>query len=129
MKDEIIGTGVLDVSGPYHYLFYVRSVAKRDRLSVDDLPVLPEGVVQPELKLPSYYPENTAWRYKIDGDILHVHPSVLIKNYFHNEGQWSVKFVYAESTDRAKIWRQLAAHNSTLCGVNESCEHHASFSE
>lgn len=114
-KDEIIGTAVLCTEGPVQWLYYLRTVAKLDgAISGDELPVMPEEGPPPSQPLPSWFPENRPWRYKIVGDMLHVQPSVHIKDFFHNEGSWTVKFVRASGVTRFDHYRQLTEVNAEI---------------
>lgn len=110
--DLVIGVAVLDQRGPYHWLRYLKVGRNFEGTSWDDLPTLPEGAQQPGDKLPRHFPENCPWRYRIDGDTLHVAPSVNVGNdRWHNGTPWSVKFQFARDGDRHVQLVQLIEAN------------------
>lgn len=95
MSDEFIGVAVLDTSRPVHWLHCIGR-RQNGRTFVNQLPVGPSPNRVPAEKLPSWFPENQLWCYTIAGNVLSVTPSVHMKDYFHNAGQWSLPFVRAE---------------------------------
>ncbi len=113
-EDRVVGTAVLVTSGPVQWLYYLRTGVKFNGVGRDELPVMPEDGTPPTVKLPSWFPENRPWRYRIEGDILHVRPSVHIKDFWHNQGQWDVRFVMATEGTHVDHVRQLLAVNPDL---------------
>ena len=97
--DRIIGTAVLrpaKAAGGLHWLYFLKIGKKFDGVSWDSLPVYPLGGPVPTEASPSHFPTPTPWRYTIRGEMLDVTPSVHIFGFWHNDGQWSVKFVQAD---------------------------------
>jgi hypothetical protein len=113
-QDRIIGTAVLaDAPDGYQWLHYLRVGTNIDRVGWDSVPVLPDGSPQPEAKLPSHFPENRPWRYTVEGETLRVRPSINMgSDWWHNAGEWTVKFVRATGTVENHHRRQLAEVNS-----------------
>jgi hypothetical protein len=83
MKDEIIGIAVLDRSTEPHTLLFLAQHADGHQ-SVHHIPMRPEGT--PETPPPQ-------WEYRMDGGVLHCHPSVHVIGSFHNEYAWDVRWV------------------------------------
>lgn len=111
--DRAIGTAVLVITPTYHWLWFLMVGRNIEGTSWNDIPTLPADAAQPAERLPSHFPENRPWRYTVAGDMLSVTPSVNIGNeWWHNGGQWSVKFVTLEGvTDRQAILRELVRVN------------------
>ncbi len=98
--DEIIGTAVLSDASPhdgYEYLFVTCSSPSRKTVTTAAIPIRAEG--QPN-------PGNHGWTYKERGEFLDCRPSLKMsvpidmdkpsgemRETFHNQGAWTVKFV------------------------------------
>lgn len=113
-EDRIIGTAVLvDAPDGYQWLHYLRVGTNIEGTGWDSVPVLADGVPQPEAKLPAHFPHNIPWRYAIEGDVLRVRPSInMDHDWWHNAGEWTVKFVRATGADAYQHRAQLAAVNA-----------------
>ena len=106
MNDRVIGTAILDTSVTPHelFLFYKADAAKHRGETC--IPVYPRGTPKPDVN------HGSSWEYSVQGDILHVTPSLHIrfewpynaagefdealrgnwKTEFHNDGHWDVRF-------------------------------------
>lgn len=89
MSDIVKGVAILDDTKG---LLFVRYHPEGKPVFTDCLPVYPDGAAKPA---------SIAWKYKVEGDILRVSPSVRVsttdeqgqpRQLFHNEGEWTVKF-------------------------------------
>lgn len=95
MSDEIIGVAILDNSVRPRILYALYQRGDGGRF-IDSIPVYDQR--EPK-------PCDPSWAFRIDGERLHVSPSVWWKyqkppdgnweTRFHNGGQWSVRFRYA----------------------------------
>lgn len=98
MADEIIGCAILDRST--HLLYYLGRVLDnpmwRGIIHSGALPVKPANTPDPG---PWIAGAEGYWHYTVseDGERLNVSPSVMIRDFFHNTGQWSVKVVLSRA--------------------------------
>ena len=108
--DAIVGTAVLErrhgegEAGvtPVDMLYFVCERADGSRFNFH-LPVRPEG--QPETL-------HKEWECRVDGRVLHCHPSVLIRSLnFHNAYAWSVPFIEYDKSACVRPYRQLELLN------------------
>jgi hypothetical protein len=89
MKEEFIGTAILDRSLRPQELYLIGRRSNGRLFRDDGIPVYPNG---------SPKPSACAWMYEVHGNTLHVRPSVRIRltnegpDYFHNEGFWIIRF-------------------------------------
>lgn len=94
--DEIIGIAILDNSVRPRRLYAIHRCGD-GRQFIDDIPVYDHR--EPK-------PCEPCWAFRMEGDWLHVTPSVHWRyqvppnetwhTRFHNAGSWSVRFQYAE---------------------------------
>ena len=100
MKDEIVGIAVLSSKSPrdgYEYLFVTCSSPSRRTVQTAAIPIRAEG--EPN-------PGNRGWTYLERGEFLDCKPSLKMsipvdfdkpngemRETFHNEGQWTIRFV------------------------------------
>ena len=100
MSDEIVGIAVLSDTSPYdgyEYLFVTCHSPSRKTVQTAAIPIRPEG---------HRSPENKGWTYKEHGDWLDCKPSLkmsipvnmdepngAMRETFHNQGAWTVRFV------------------------------------
>lgn len=100
MSDEIVGIAVLSDKSPhdgYEYLFVTCSSPSRKTVTTAAIPIVAEG--QPN-------PGSKGWTYRERGEYLDCKPSLKMmvpvdmeksdgpmRETFHNQGSWTVKFV------------------------------------
>jgi hypothetical protein len=102
MSDRIVGVAILDETSTPARLHFVCERANGDRKPwIDSIPVRPMD--SPEL------PGTISWEYRDKGERLDMRPSVKMsevcghtedtppkpiwREFFHNDGQWSVLFI------------------------------------
>jgi hypothetical protein len=123
MSDRIDGVAILDETVLPARLHFVCVRTNGDRAPwIDGIPVRPEGT--PEI------PDRTTWEFRPDGELLQVHPSVRMsyvesytddvppkpiwKEFFHNDGQWAVRFERWAGGDSGEIYARMKQLNAAL---------------
>jgi hypothetical protein len=99
--DEIVGIAILtsdiNPADGYEYLFVTCASPSRKMIDTAAIPIRERGKPNPG---------SRGWQYVIDGDLLHVTPSLkmsiqvkldepnrAMREIFHNSGAWTVKFI------------------------------------
>jgi hypothetical protein len=120
MIDHAVGVAILDKRANPERLLVLCKPIQRDRPMEQLIPVYPKGSPKPE----TY--NGAAWEYSIEGDTLHITPSLHVRwqqpngewlTEFHNGFNWSVKFQLAddrpvnEEWDAKHLYEQLREAN------------------
>ena len=112
--DEIIGIAILTRTKPQELVVVCRKA--NGQTFLQRIPVY--GVTEGK-------PAEHAWQYRIEGDTLHVTPSVHIRyqvpqekgveapwiTRFHNAGSWSVKFQWANGVEPHDVYEEIRQAN------------------
>lgn len=115
MPDQVIGVAILDISVSPQ-LLYVQCQPEGRRFISHKISVYPFPAPAPPCR-------KASWCYRIEGDLLHMTPSLHIRyelngqwvTGFHNAYYWTVKFKLAvPDADEYYGYRQLREANTAL---------------